>query len=171
MAQEPSPEEIARCDRWFAVEMNNRAWTIAENPARTSAEAEEMLHAAHAAALHWSRVGTERNKAAADMLLGQAHAVLGHGSQAMQYAHRSHEFITAHESPDWEIAFVHAVLANAARAAGENALYATEYALGKSLGETIADNEDKEIFENFFAQIPAPQGGGEDGGCDPGGLT
>ncbi len=138
------------------MEMNNRAWAIAENRARTSAEEEEMLHAAHGAALHWSRVGTDRNKAAADMLLGQVYAVLGHGAPAIRYARRSHEYITSNESPDWEIAFAHAVLANAARAAGETALYETEYALAKRLGESIADNEDKEIFENSFARIPSP---------------
>jgi hypothetical protein len=159
MAQEPSADAIARWDRWFAMQMNNRAWAIAENPARTPAEAEEMLDAAHAAALHWRRVGTDRNKAAADMLLGQVHAILGHGPLAMRYARRSHEFITSHESPDWELAFANAVLANAARAAGDTALYKTQYALGKSLGEAIADDEDKEVFDRFFALIPAPEAG------------
>ncbi len=143
------------------MKMNNRAWAIAENPARTPAEEEEMLGAAHGAALHWSRVGTDRNQAAADMLLGQVYAVLGQGSPALRYARRSQEYITTHESPDWEVAFAHAVLANAARAAGETALYETHYALAKSLGEAIADSEDKEIFESTFAQIPAPRDGGK----------
>jgi hypothetical protein len=161
MAQEPSPEEIARWDRWFAIEMNNRAWAIAENAARTPAEQEEMLDAAHAAALHWSRVGTDRNKVAADMLLGQAHALLGRGSLAMQYARRSHGYITTHESPDWEVAFAHAVLANAARVSGEGALYSKQYALAKILGKAISDPEEKEIFEKSFTRIPAPGGIGE----------
>ncbi len=99
MAQEPSAEEIARWDRWFAIKMNNRARAIAENPARTPVEEEEMLHAAHAAALHWDRIGTDRNQAAADMPLGQVHALLGHGSLAMRYGRRSHDFVTSHESP------------------------------------------------------------------------
>jgi hypothetical protein len=160
MAQEPSPEEIARWDRRFAVEMNNRAWAIVDNAGRTPEEEEEMLHAAHAAAVHWSRVGTERNKAAADMLLGQAHSVVGNGALAMRYAKRSHGYITSHESPDWEIAFAHAVLANAARAAGDGALYSQQYTLAKSLGEAISDREDKEIFEQFFARIPVPEDAG-----------
>ncbi len=32
MAQPPSPEDIARWDRWFAMGMNNRAWTLVESP-------------------------------------------------------------------------------------------------------------------------------------------
>jgi len=62
MANEPSLDEIARWDRWFAVEMNNRGWELAEQAERTPEETEEMLHAAHAAAMHWARVGTDLNE-------------------------------------------------------------------------------------------------------------
>jgi hypothetical protein len=61
------------------------------------------------------------------------------------------------KAPIWEVAFVHAVLANAARAAGETALYTSEYALAKRLARGIADQEEREIFEASFAQIPVPQ--------------
>jgi hypothetical protein len=91
MVKEPSTEEIARWDRWFAVETNNRAWTLAEQPARTPALA-------------------------------------------------------------------HAVLAHAASAAGDGALYSKEYALAKTLGEAISDAGDWEIFERTFSQLPVPQG-------------
>jgi hypothetical protein len=161
MSQQPSAEEIARWDRWFAMEMNNRAWTLAETPGLTPAEEEEMLHAAHASVLHWSRVGTESHKARADMLLGQVHALLGDGAPALRYARRSHEYIASHASPDWEIAFSHAVLANAAHAAHEFSLYDREYALAKRLGAEISDAEEKEIFERTFARVPAPQEAGE----------
>ena len=57
MYNQPTAEDIARWDRWFAVEMNNQAWSLVENPGRTPAETEDMLHAAHAAALHWKCVG------------------------------------------------------------------------------------------------------------------
>jgi hypothetical protein len=158
MAPPPSPEDIARWDRWFACEMTNRAWDIAEKTARTASEHEEMLHAAHAGALHWSRIGTDLHKARAEMLLAHVHALAGNGAIAMPYARRGHEYITTHESPDWEIAFAHAILANAARAAGDPSLYATEYALAKTCGEAIGDTEDKEIFERTFRLLPAPQG-------------
>ena len=41
--------EVARWTRWFAIECNNRVWRLAEATRRTSAEDDEMLHAAHAA--------------------------------------------------------------------------------------------------------------------------
>ena len=140
------------------MEMNNHAWTLAEKPDPTPAEEEEMLHAAHASALHWSRVGGESNRARADMLLGQVHALLGHGALALRYARRSHEYILAHASPGWEIAFSHAVLANAAHAAHEVSLYEAEYSLAKRLGADITDAGEKEIFGRTFARLPAPKG-------------
>jgi len=157
--QPPAREEIEKWDRWFAIESNNIAWTLAEDPARTPAQRQEMLHAAHASAFHWSRIGSELNKARADMLLGLVHALLGNGPLAMTHARRSFEYISSHESPDWEFALAHAVLANAAHAAGETALYVKQYALARRSGDAIADSGDKEIFERIFVQLPAPQSG------------
>ena len=154
---EPTPEDIGKWHRWFAIESNNLAWTLAENPARSSAQRDEMLNAAHASAFHWSRVGSATNKARADMLLGQVHALLGNGSLALTYARRSHEYITSHESPDWEIALAHAVLAHAAYAAQDASLYASHYALATNFGNAISDGGDKEIFDRIFNQLPAPQ--------------
>ena len=162
--QPPAPEEIEKWDRWFANETNNIAWTLAEDSGRTAAQREEMLNAAHASAFHWSRVGSDLNKARADMLLGLVHALLGNGPLAMTHARRSFEYISAHESPDWEFALAHAVLANAAHAAGETALYVTQYALARSSGDAIADSGDKEIFERISVQLPTPQDGAA--GCD-----
>ncbi len=31
MPQQPGDEELARWQRWFAVELNNQAWDLAEN--------------------------------------------------------------------------------------------------------------------------------------------
>jgi hypothetical protein len=151
--QEPTPEEIAERHRRFAVEMNGIAWDHAERPERTAAEIEEMIHAAHAAAIHWSSIGTELTRARADMLLGQAYAQAGEGKQAMFYARRCQDYFAAHETKDWEIAFVHGVLANAARAAGDEALYAEHYAMATKLREVIADSEDREIFDRTYNLI------------------
>lgn len=136
--------------------MNNRAWEIVENPARNSSEAEEMLHAANAAAIHWSKVGTELNNARANMLLGLVYAIHGHGALAMVYAQRSFQYLTSVDSPDWEIAFAHAALAFAAFSAQNHELHARHYALSKSCGESIEDNQEKEIFLRTFRQLPPP---------------
>jgi len=134
MADAPAREDVQKWNRWFAVECNNRAWRLAEQVSRTPAEDEEMVHAAHAATLHWSRVGTELHQARAAMLLGQVHALVGDGKRALRYARESFDFVTARQdTPGWELAFAHAVL-----------------------GSALTDNEERAIFEATFRTVPAP---------------
>lgn len=83
MADQPSEEEVRKWHRRFAVECNNRAWRLSEEETRSPAADTEMLNAAHAAALHWGKVGTEIHAARADRLLGHVYALLGHGALAM----------------------------------------------------------------------------------------
>ena len=156
MADQPSPEDLARWHRWFAIESNNMAWPLADQRSRTDAEQDEMLNAAHAAAWHWSRVGNALNDARARMLLAHAHATCGNGRMALRYARPSHAYLMSYNCPDWEIAFSHAVMAHAAAAAGDPDLHSSHYAAAQAAGEAIVGAADKEIFETSFAVIPAP---------------
>lgn len=158
MADAPDPDEIEKWQRWFAIECNNRAWRLAEQATRTSAEDEEMLHSAHAAALHWSRAGGELEHARAAMLLGHAHALAGDGKLALRYAREAFAYVTEHEECEpWEVAFGHAIMANAAAANQESSLHATHYARAKALGNALTDDEERAIFEATFRVIPAPK--------------
>ena len=146
-------------DKWqrrFAVEFNNRAWRLSESQARSEAEDAEMLSAAHAAAYLWAQVGTPHNVALADMLLGHVHALAGHPGLALKHARTSYDFVMANDSADWEVAFAHAVLAHAAAAGGDAAVHREHYSKAKALGEALADEEDRDIFNATFRQIPAP---------------
>lgn len=156
MPTELSREEIARSHRRHAIECNNLAWKLSDEPTRTPLQDEEMLDAAHASAFHWARVGTELNQARAKMLLGHVHAALGHGQTAQLYAQQSHEYLAAHNPPDWEIAFAHAILAHAAFAAGDAALHKKHHSQARELGQAITDPEDKAIFFRTFDIIPSP---------------
>ena len=157
MSEPVAPEELARWRRWFAVECNNRAWRLAEAAARTAAEDEEMLHAAHAAALHWGEVGTELNWKRAAMLLGHVHGLLGDGRRAMRYAQEAFDYVIAHDSPAWEVAMAHAVLANAASAAREGALHARHYEMAQAEGGALPDPEERAVFETVFKAVPVPK--------------
>ena len=156
MAEANNEQDVATWLRRFAVESNNRAWQLSEAEARSSAEDQEMLEAAHAAAYHWRKVGTAVHAARADMLLAHVHALLGHGAIAMPYAQASFASVTSRESPDWELAFAHAVLANAAFAAADAPLHAHHYALAQKIGSGLANAEDRTIFEATFSRIPDP---------------
>jgi|KBSMisStaDraftv2_1062788.scaffolds.fasta_scaffold1696000_1 hypothetical protein len=154
--QQPSSQEIAEWDHWFAAYFNNLAWTLAEREERTPAEGEEMLHLARASALHWSRVGNELNKMRADMLLAHIHALLGNGSLALSHAQRFYEYFSSQPSPGWEMALAEAILANAAAAAGNGPLHTEHYARAKVLGEAIAEDRDRIVFRRIFNQVPEP---------------
>ena len=147
-----APEDLAKWNRWFAIETNNRAWRLSESTMRTEAEDAEMLNSAHAAALHWSTVGTELHNARATMLLAHVHALLGQGGTALPYARRSFDYVQAHDSPPWEVAFAHAVLANAAAAAGNRELHAKHYEAARDLGKQL-DAEERAIFDATFRTV------------------
>lgn len=153
MADHPSEQELAKWQRWFAVECNNTAWDLAEKPQRSPEENEAMLQAAHAAAYHWSKAGNELNQVRARLLLAQVHALLGDGPRALEYALSSHAYLTKHPSEDWERALSHAVLAHAAKVAGQEALYREHYLVAKRLGEGLPE-DDKAMFKKTFGQIP-----------------
>jgi hypothetical protein len=156
MAHAPEPEELEKWHKWFAIECNNRAWRLAEQTTRSPAEDEEMLNCAHAAALHWAKVGTGLHRARAAILLGQAHALVGDGKRALQYAREAFAYVSEHESPAWQVAFAHAVLANAAAANDERSLHKTHYARAKSLGSALNDDDERAIFEATFRTVPPP---------------
>jgi len=113
-----------------------------------------MLDAAHASALHWRRIGTELNVARAEMLLGHVHALLGHGDLALRHAGASFAYFIARDCPDWERAFAHAVLANAAAAAGNVDLHRRHYAVAKEIGAALSNAEERRMFEATFRRIP-----------------
>jgi hypothetical protein len=160
MSEPGNDQEAAAAHRRFAAEANNCAWQLSEAASRSPAEDRDMLEAAHAAAYHWRKVGTEVHAARAEMLLAHVHALLGHGSIAMPYARASFASVTSRESPEWEVAFAHAVLANAACAHGDAALHAHHYGLASTIGHGLADPEERQIFEAAFSRIPLPAAAG-----------
>lgn len=156
VGERPTTDEIAGWHRRFAVTCNNRGWQLVEQSNRSPSEVHEMLHAAHAAAWHWARVGTALNEARANMLLGMAHALAGDGNLGLRYARLAFNYFNEHEAPVWEQAFAHATLAAAAGAGGEHDLHAEHHAEAERLGASIADPEDRAVFMRSFAQVRRP---------------
>ena len=152
-------QERDETDEWHrrhAIECNNSGWELAAKPELSSGETDQLLNLAHCAAYHWSRVGTPLHAARADMLLARAHAIAGNGSLALRFAQRSHEFLSNQESPDWEVAFSHAILAHAHHVSGHASEHERFHVRATALGEAIADPEDRKVFLATFDIIPAP---------------
>ena len=77
-------------------------------------------------------------------------------AQALERA--AFDYVTSHDSPAWEVAFAHAILANAAAARGEERLHAEHYTIARRLGAALED-EDRKVFDATFRAIPAPRSG------------
>jgi len=146
VSTQPSDGERAAWHKRFAAECNNRAWDLS-TAERSPADDREMLDVAHAAAWHWGKVGTELNRMRATMLLAEVHALLGMGERALAHAE---------ESPDWEIAFSHAIYAHAAHVAGRAAEHRDAYAQAEAALAAIADDEDRAIVAATFRHVPLP---------------
>ncbi|HET9577812.1 MAG TPA: hypothetical protein VFP44_08295 [Usitatibacter sp.] len=155
MHDAPDPEEIARVGKWFAMECNNRAWALAALQLRTAADDDEMLTAAHASAFHWREVGNETNRALAAMLLAEVHALIGDASRARRYAQECFDFVTSRESPAWQVAFAHAILAHAAAVANDGALHATHYEAASRVASSLAEG-DRAVFDQTWRMVPPP---------------
>jgi hypothetical protein len=152
----PQDLEPQSWHRFFGSTANNRAWTLAELPAQ-EVDRDELLDAAHAAAWHWHRIGTELHRMRACMLLAQAHAQAGLGSSAFAYAERMRRyFLATPNTPDWEVAFVHVVHAHAAAAVGAMQQHAESYANAQAAVRAIADDEDRAIVDRVFRHVPHP---------------
>ena len=155
MSDPKSPEEITAWHRRFAAAGNNRAWDLSVQT-RSSAEDQEMLNAAHASAWHWAMGGTELNRMRSLMLLAEVHALLGFGRSALAYAEQMRTYLLGVPSPDWEVAFVHAVHAHAAAAAGESEKHRTSYGLAVAALEAISNEKERAIVAGTFNHVPRP---------------
>ncbi len=99
MPHVPTETEPDAWHRYFAIETNNRAWELAGHE-RTGEEEQEMLHAAHASALHWAAIGTQLNVMRATMLLALVHALMDDGGRALTYADEMRSFFLQRGEPD-----------------------------------------------------------------------
>ena len=115
-----------------------------------------MLNTAHASAWHWTKVGTELNRMRAVMLLAEVHALLGFGQSALTYAEEMRTYFLGVQSPDWEVAFVHAVHAHAASAAGETEQHRTSYGLAVAALEAVSNEKERSIVASTLSHVPTP---------------
>lgn len=94
--------EIAVAHRWFAIECNNEAWQILEQPQINAMDRARVMHIAHASTYHWIQCGTPLNELRAMHLLIYACIRLGEDGEA--YADRVEQLLNevADQLTDWD---------------------------------------------------------------------
>jgi hypothetical protein len=155
MPETTAPEEAALWHRRFAAAANNRAWELTEQT-RSATEDQEMLHAAHASAWHWAKVGAEVNRMRATMLLAEVHALLGMGRTALAYAEEMRTYFLGIQSPDWELAFVHVVHAHAAYVAGDTGEHRASYSQAVAAIAAVSSEAERRNVAGTFDRVPKP---------------
>jgi hypothetical protein len=155
VSQSAEKDETQAWHKHIAMSCNNRAWDLSTE-LRTPAQDREMLDVAHTSAWHWARVGTELNRMRATMLLAEVHALLGMGPSAMTLAEEMYSYFTTRETPDWELAFVYAIYAHAAHAAGRLEEHREAYGKAQVALEAIGNEEERKVFVMTFRLVPEP---------------
>lgn len=65
-------------------------------------------------------------------------------------------YFLGRDTPDWELAFTHAIYAHAACVAGEPADHRSAYQEATVALAAIADEEDRAIVLRTLSQVPVP---------------
>jgi hypothetical protein len=140
--------------RKLGVECNNRTWDLIDQGPRTLTEDREMLAAAHASYLHWSKAGTPVNLQRAETTIARVYAALGELAPALHHLHLAEGLARDHPAAlgAFDLAMVEAVAARTyalAENAGESEL---RYSNARRLGEALG-GDDRSVF---FADLVQP---------------
>ncbi len=131
--------------RQLAVELFNHVWTLLEQPDRSPADDDEMLHAAHASRYHWGEVGEPVHLARGEWQCSRVYAVLGRSEPALWHAGRCLALCEEHGFGDFDIAFAWEAIARANRVAGDGAAAERALATAHELAAAIKEDDDREL--------------------------
>ncbi len=141
--------------RQLGVDLFNHVWTLMETPDRTTAQDDEMLHAAHASRYHWGLVGEPVNLARGEWQCSRVYAVLGRGEPALWHARRCVEINEANPGrEDWDLASAYEAMARALAVAGDLGAAADWKARAEAACAAIAEAEDREAIGQDIATLP-----------------
>jgi len=130
-------------------------WTLLDKPGRSAADDDEMVHAAHASAYHWSLVGTVANRVRSEWQCSRVYAVLGRAESALHHARRCLELAESapSELEEFDLPFAFEAMARAHAVAGDEAHAREWLARAQAAGEEIGDEDDRALLAADLATI------------------
>lgn len=143
--------------RALGVALFNHVWTLLEKPDRSAAEADEMIHAAHASRFHWSRAegGEPINLGRGEWQCSRVYAVLGRAEPAVWHAKRCLAYAADPSAEDWDLAAACEAMARATAIAGDPGAAAEWKTKAIAALDAIADPAEREIIAGDVATLPA----------------
>ena len=151
---QPTIELDAADHRRLGTDLFNLVWTLLETPARTPAQTDEMIHAAHASRHHWTLGGEPANLSRGEWQCSRVYAVLGRGEPALWHARRCVALCEEHGLGDWDLASAYEAMARASSVAGDAAAAARWKSRATAALDAIADPADREVIEGDIATLP-----------------
>ena len=130
-------------------------WTLLDKPGRSAADDDEMVHAAHASAYHWSLVGTVANRVRSEWQCSRVYAVLGRAESALHHARRCLELAESapSELEEFDLPFAFEAMARAHAVAGDEAHAREWLTRAQAAGEEIGDEDDRALLAADLATI------------------
>ncbi len=143
----PPDFDVGAAHRFFSGDCFNRAWDLLDKPDRTPAEAEEMIHLAHASMWHWSQRPDcqPRNLAVGYWQLSRVYAVNREAPQAAMYG--VHSLEASRDQGPFLTAYAHEALARAAAVAGDRATMERHLTEARALLSQVTDPEERGLLE------------------------
>jgi DNA-binding transcriptional MerR regulator len=151
---EPMTTTAEPSERQLAVDLFNLVWTLLEQPGRTAADDDRMLHAAHASRYHWGEVGGPEQVAIGEWQCARVYSTLGRAEPALHHARRCLQLAGGPGIPRWLVASAHEGLARAHAVAGSREEARAEVAAARAALAEVPDPADRQVVEDDLAGIP-----------------
>jgi hypothetical protein len=148
------PEE----HRAEAVSLFNGVWQMLDMEGRTSAQDDQMVHAAHASRWHWSQAGElsgDQQLAVGEWQCSRVYSVLGRGEPALHHAKACLAICEENSVGDWVMAAAYEALARASAVAGDAVGGRAWLARARTATAAIADPKDREVIDSDLAALAA----------------
>jgi len=154
MAPKTDPGLDAKTEREIGVALFNYVWTLLEMEGRTEEQEIEMVHAAHASAYHWMKVGTPANRVRSEWQCSRVYAVIGRAEPALWHARKAHAICEREGIGDWDLGFVYEALARANAVAGDTQEAARWLEQARNAAADVAEDGDRELLLSDLETIP-----------------
>ncbi len=147
----PTAADKKQAHRWFAVEYNNQAWDLLDQPNRSPDDNERLIALAHAAYLHWLEAGDQLNEQRAWCLLATCYTL---GRRALEGVRAAeHCLRLAERNGDQQTPFDRATAHGCAALAFGYASMVARASEQANLAAAAADQleeDDRAVFSRYY---------------------
>ena len=141
----------AAADRKLAADLFNHAWTLLDTPQRTPEQDDELIHAAHASAYFWLRVGGAQQHFRSHWQLARVYAALSRTEPALHHAERARHLCSDRALTPFDHACLFEVTARAYHAAGRLTEARISLQRARFVAMQLTDPDEITVMNSDFA--------------------